>query len=220
MNNNRNSIAHPGSGYNFVICDICGKKLRSKDAHLVTAQYSPFKGCLVCANCTDEKNDKDRPYLPRIEKPLNPKYIRQEPVDQYVENENSDRLASKPRNLVATLDPIEDYIQLTWDGPLDAGSGMIVGYQVTRASPQLAYDLVIEDNTNLEASYYLDTEADINEEYTYTVRAITDVGDGAISDYGYYPAQHVSSSISYVLDGNNLIVQDGTGAYIEDGSSF
>ncbi len=213
------SISHPGSGYNYVICDICGKKLRSKDAHLVTAKYSPFKGCLVCANCVDEKNDKDRPYIPRVEKPLNPTFIRSEPADQYVVNENSDRLASKPRNLIVTLDPIEDYIQLTWDGASDPGSGMIIGYQITRANPQLSYESIVEDNTNSAATYYLDTTADIDEEYTYTVRAITDVGDGAISDYGYYPNQKVSSSIVYIYDGNGLVIQDGNSEYLLDEES-
>lgn len=213
------AITHPGSGYNFVICDICGKKLRSKDAQLVTAKYSPFKGLLVCADCVDEKNNKDRPYIPRVERPLNPRHIRQEQQDQYVDNTNSDRLSGAPKNLVATRDSMGEGIQLTWDGPDNPGTGRITGYQVTRANPQFAYDFIIEVNTDSPATYYLDTEADLTEEYTYTVAAVTDVGVGARSDYGFYPAQTVSSYIIYIMDGNNLVIQDGNGEYLLDGAS-
>lgn len=211
---------YPGSGSYYVICDICGIKLRRNEATLVVNKYSPNKNLLVCHKDLDEKNDKDRPIVARETLMPDPKYVRQEVSDSYLPNVISDRLASKPNLLTATLSPLENVIQLTWFGPDDAGSSRILGYQITRSSPQFHFDVIIEVSTDSDATYYIDEDADINLSYTYTVSAITDVGIGARSDYGFYPSQQVSSNISYVEDGNGLIIQDGNGEYILDGASF
>ena len=74
---------HPGDGYHYVICDVCGKKLRAKDATLITDKFNLLYQLLVCEDDVEETNPQQ--YIKSIkEKQISdPKYIRSEPTDTF-----------------------------------------------------------------------------------------------------------------------------------------
>lgn len=180
---------HPGSGYIWVVCDICGKEYRRKDTVLVNDPFNTQHGLVVCKWDLDQRNDQALPNRIRESVVPAPELIRVEKPDQFVTNDNDDTVPTAPRNLVATLSPIEDIIALYWDGPEDPGSSGIIGYEIIRTVP-LGSPVTIESQTATSATYYEDLTGDVDETYEYTVAAINSFGKGPASNIAYYPINH------------------------------
>ena len=201
------SKGYPGTSKRPLICDVCGFKMRLEDVTQVSDRYNPQNKLMVCKKDLDKLNPQFIPHKIPKDTFLSTPIVRPEPERlTYASNPLSDRLPGTPRDLIVVLEPLSNKLLLNWQGPIDVGSSPILGYVVTRASPQLSTQFVIESNTGTSASTYLDTSADINGEYTYQVAAFSVVGTGPYSNLAFWPIQTVPSDINYLITSDTLYV--------------
>ncbi len=204
----------------WTVCDVCAKQIRVEEATLVKDRYNLQNGFLVCQKCLDPTQTLLRPVKAMERPPAQLGKLRKPPSGVYSDNPNSSRVPSAPQRPIAYASTIGETVELRWEGPLDAGSDRIIGYCITRASPQAAYQVIINANTGISEPYYTDVEGLVDEEYTYTVAAINGFGVGAESEIAYYPANRVdplilSGAYSYLIDGEtNFTITTGDGDYI------
>lgn len=202
---------YPRGNYN-VICDICGRKIRRKEAMLVTDKYSTYYNFLVCKKDFDKTNPQASLKAVPERNYINPKYIRPALPDFYA-TDSPDVLPSAPLNLRASVNPLEDTILLQWDAPIITG-GRILGYTITKAEPQLAYQFTIEEDTGTELTTYEDLISDVDFEYTYSVAAINALGTGAYSALAFFPAVRAAPLTTYlVVSQSNFVLTTGDGTY-------
>ena len=185
---------YPGDGYYYIICDVCGKKIRRKDAVYIRDKFNLQNRLLVCKSDADHHNPQLRPFKAREYKA--PKLTRSEPTDYYV-SQTVGIAPTAPQQLSVTLDPINNYIDLFWLGPLDPGS-QITGYIIYQSVPQLGPPTVINANTNSIATFYQDTQSPISGSYTYWVAAINNFGISSMSAPAFFPSLQVDLSIDYL----------------------
>ncbi|MDE2655457.1 MAG: fibronectin type III domain-containing protein [Gemmatimonadota bacterium] len=92
---------------------------------------------------------------------------------------DDEMVASAPRNLEVTPGDALGAVNLTWDRPIQIGSWPITGYEAEATAPQRAMVAGEVDNTtdpaNPTAAF---TGLALGVEYTFTVHATTDGGDG------------------------------------------
>lgn len=207
---------YPGDGYYYIICDVCGIKIRRKDAVYITDRYNTQNKLLVCKKDADVAQPQLRPYKARERK--SPKITRSEPSDNYSINPNSSIAPSAPVQVRAFLDPLNNYVDLTWLGPDDPGTDQITGYVITRATPQLSTQVIINANTGNSATFYQDLSSDYTIKYTYTVAAINAYGTGPYSAVAFYPSQlfNITPPVpdGLLLTGSNSKLTTGTGQYL------
>ncbi len=206
------STKHPGSGYIYVICDVCGRKIRRKDAILIKDKYNTQNNLLVCKQDADKTNPQSIPYTVKERPIADPKSIRVEQPDTYTA-EQATRLPGAPRNLKAKAGHFSNQVELTWEGPIDGGSSRITGYQITRSDPQYMPQVVILDSTDGDVTAYTDATADIDTLYTYQISAINSAGVGEPSNIAPYPKQVEESDVNYLipsLTNNAFLLADGT----------
>ena len=211
---------YPGNGYVYVICDVCGGKFHQKDTVLIKDSWNLQNNLVVCRKDVDKANAQLRPST-TYEKPVPyPEKLRPPQKDQYVSNSIAAQLPSAPQQLTATINPLNGYIDLNWLGPEDSGSGYIIGYQITRAEPQYAYQFTLNSNTNTSLTFYEDITSDITHFYTYQVAAINGYGVGAVSNLALFPSQNVSSTINYLtVSQTNFVLTTSSGIPIRLGDS-
>lgn len=205
-----------GPGNAYIMCDVCGRKIKQKDAVLITDKYNTQYGLLVCKNDVDKTNQQNIPYSIRETQVQNPKLLRSEPTDRNTTNALSNRAPGSPTLLKATLHPLNDTIILQWQGPDNVGSDPITGYLITRASPQgEAYSTLVE-NTGITAMYYEDTDSSITESSEYTVYAINAYGTGTASNRGYFPniQAELGASERYLSTSSGLILETGNEEFL------
>jgi hypothetical protein len=208
---------YPGNEYYYVICDICGKQIRKKDAIYITDQYNKQNRLLVCKNDVDKRNEQSVPFT--VKESKIPTLTRPDAIGSDLSNANSSRVPSAPKLLKAYLDPINDVIDLSWFGPDDCGSDLIIGYAVYFTAPQLGTLQILMANTNNNLTFYQDYANVTSGSYAYGVRAINNFGMGAISELAYFPSYNdplvfnqryvVRSDDGFTLqtgDGINIIV--------------
>ncbi len=195
------SKGYPGTQRRPLICDVCGFKMRLEDVTQVHDRYNPQNKLIVCKKDLDKLNPQFIPHkIPKDIFLSTPGMVRPEPENlTYIDNPGSDRLPGAARNLKVQLEPISGQLLLTWDGPVDPGSSPILGYLITRASPQLSHQFTIEANTQTSGGMFLDATANVDAEYTYQVAAISNVGIGAVSNIAFWPIQEVPDTINYLL---------------------
>ena len=210
----KSGIRHPGSGYVYVICDVCGRKIRRKDAILIKDKYNTQNNLLVCKQDADKTNPQSIPYTVKERPIADPKSIRVEQPDTYTE-EQATRVPGAPKNLKAKTGHFSNQVELTWEGPDDGGSSRITGYQITRSSPQYMPQVVILSSTNGDVTAYTDTTADIDTLYTYQISAINSAGVGEPSNIAPYPKQVEESDVNYLIPSfsNDAFLLD-TGNYL------
>ena len=184
---------YPGNGYYYVLCDVCGKKLRAKDAVLITDKYNYLHNMLVCKDDADETNPADQIRAVRERQIDNPKNIRTESADTFVfissvdEIEGGDtsdptgRNAGVPQHLVI-IGASASFIELQWQGPDDSGSSAICSYKIERESPVGNGFSTIVADTDSVARYYKDTTVSASTQYNYRVSAINKNGTGSASN--------------------------------------
>jgi hypothetical protein len=203
---------HPGRDYVKVICDVCGGQFRQKDTIRITDKYNHQYGLVVCKADADEINEQSLPNR-HVDKPISqPEILRPERTDSFAVNLNDDRVPGAPRNPFAQVNPINDTIDLFWQGPEDTGSSGIIGYIIQRADPQLSYYDILSANTGTEYTYYQDLTADTSAEYSYKIAAINSFGTGAYSEEFFWPVNRTTwSDLTYLLisPANEALVIDG-----------
>lgn len=189
--NRRNNEIYPGIDNRFVICDVCGKKFRVKDTVRIVDRYNLLNNMIVCLEDADKTNPQIKPIRIHEDLLLRKDYVRPEATHMtYTNLENEDTIGSAPRNLVAIPDSSGIYVQLIWDGPLDYGNALVLGYKIYRGDQQVDILSVINPNTHSLATYYLDLSSDTSSEYFYAVSMVTDLGESGLSNYAYFPKQH------------------------------
>jgi hypothetical protein len=77
---------YPGTGMHYVICAVCGKKVRYKDTTMSMNRYNSQYRLLVCL----EDADKDNPQA----EPLHIKADRQSPPARQIGSEQTDQFVS------------------------------------------------------------------------------------------------------------------------------
>lgn len=195
--NRRNREIYPGIDNRFVICDVCGKKFRVKDTVHIVDRFNLLNNMIVCLEDADRTNPQIKPIRIHEDLLLRKDYVRPEATHMtYTNLENEDTIGSAPRNLVATIEPLNNKIQLVWNGPSDYGNARVLGYRIYRGDQPINLLSVIESNTDSLATYYLDTTADINNEYVYAVSMVTDLGESALSNYAYFPKYNEPTFLS------------------------
>ena len=183
---------YPGNGYYYVLCDVCGRKIRAKDAVLITDKYNLLNNMLVCKADADETNPQQYVKAVRERQIDNPRYIRSEGTDRSVfasepdEIENADssdptgRTASAPKYLVI-IGASSSQIELQWLGPDDAGSSAPTGYKIERESPTGdGFSTLV--TTSTPAQYYKDTTVSTSTQYNYRVSVVNIAGAGDTSN--------------------------------------
>jgi hypothetical protein len=178
----------------YVICDICGKKLRARDAVLIKGRLHTQKNLLVCRNDVTEVNPQQ--YLPVTpERQIrDPHLIRSEQPDrfQFIDSYSeilsgettlpSGNAPSAPTTLTVNGDGTHTHIELRWQGPDYPGSGAISGYKIERESPIGGGFSTLVANTETVGTYYLDTTVSVSTQYNYRVSAINRFGTSTASN--------------------------------------
>lgn len=206
---------HPGTGYIKAVCDVCCGVFYRKDLIYVTDPYNFQKGLFVCKDDLDKRNPGVLP-IKHVERPCpSPELIRPELDPIYSINENDNRAPSAPRNGKAIGDPVDDYIDIYFDAPIDTGSSGILGYIVKRTTPQTNNDYT-ELNTNSGTPFYIDSAANISLEYTYKVAAYNSFGTGPYSELFYWPIPDLPPTGETYLSTSQSddIITTGTSYYI------
>lgn len=82
-----NSNKYPGDNYYYIICDICGKKVRRKDAYRSGTSINSAQNLLVCKKDLDILNPQDlvKAKADRIALPGNE--ARPEGIDQFLQRD-------------------------------------------------------------------------------------------------------------------------------------
>ncbi len=189
---------HPGAGYVYVICDVCGRKVRRKDTQKVNDRWNLQNGLVVCKWDIDKVNEQNKPIKVKEKLITNPKDLRSEPTDRFESPDVDDRAPSAPQKLEAKASILGDDVELFWRGPEDVGTSRITGYQIDRSAPQFGTYETLTSNTGTNSTYYLDTSADPSQTYTYIVYAINGAGTSLASNEAPYPTQIVSSATNYL----------------------
>ena len=176
----------------YIICDVCGVKIRARDAVLIKDKYNLLHNMLVCKADADKTNPQTFIQAVKETQLGDPAYIRSEGTDTFVfidtvaqieDGDTSDpsgRTANAPRFLT-TLSVSTTEIELMWQGPENIGSSSPEGYKIERESPVGGGFSTVTANTNSPASYYKDTGLTSGTQYNYRVSAVNRDGTGTAS---------------------------------------
>lgn len=85
------SLKYPGDGYYYILCDVCGGKVRLKDAIQVKDKYNFLNGLLVCKE--DYEKTNPQAYLRARKERRNPVISRGEGLSVSAELEDMDNYA-------------------------------------------------------------------------------------------------------------------------------
>lgn len=208
---------YPGDGYHYVQCDICGSKVRAKDAQIIPDKFSDKKNLIVCKDDVDKTNPQQYLRAFRERQISHPQYIRSEGSDVFLKDGSEDRLPSAPR-YINVIGASSDGIELQWLGPEDVGSSGLIGYAIKRSSPCGGTQTVLIANTGSTATYYLDTTGSLTGNYGYSVAAINCFGTGAYSEENCFPPSYVVPSEAYLVTdaGVELVTDATTTTYITE----
>lgn len=181
------------AGSYYVICDVCGRKLRQNQTVLIKDKYNLLNNMLVCKKDADKTNPQAYVRAVKERQIDSPKLIRSEGTDQFVFASEVDEIytadASDPTGrapgvprLLYIAGASSTQVELRWFGPEDSGSSAIKGYKVERESPTGGgFSTVIADTTSV-ATYYKDTTTSASTQYNYRVSAINDYTTGSVSN--------------------------------------
>ncbi len=178
---------YPGNGMYYIYCDVCGAKIRAKNAVYIRDKYSTQTNLLVCKRDVDITNPQTLTEVRRERQIDNPRLIRSEPADRivYIDDpsqieggDTSDptgRTPGEPRYLAIT-DTSTTTISLCWTGPIDPGTPYITGWKIERESPVGGGFSTTTADTGSEALAYKDTGLTTGTTYNYRVSAINAAG--------------------------------------------
>jgi len=185
---------YPANGYYYIICDVCGRKVRARDAVLINDKYNYLNGLLVCKDDADLTNPQTYIRSFRDRQVREPKLLRTEATDQFEyidttaqieDGDTSDPATGDapgaPTDL--TVEPDSSTIViLRWRmDKTSVGSSNISGYKIERESPEGNGFSTVVSNTNSPALYYSDSGLSASTEYNYKVSAINSYGTSSAS---------------------------------------
>ena len=213
-------LSYPGDGYMYVLCDVCGRKVRQRDTVVIRDRYNLQNNLVVCREDADKPNPHLRPLFIRERQLPNPKQVRGDVADKYA-SYTSTQVPSAPRLLTVTNEALSQQIMLSWQGPDNCGDSQIIGYQIVRSNHSNSPGTVIIADTLSYNTMAFDTTGVIGTFYGYQVAAINSAGVGALSDICYYPYYVYSAIVDIVTSdtGQQLVTTDTgysvitTGAY-------
>lgn len=181
-----------------LICDVCGRQIRVKDAVIGMDKYSTHYRLVMCRKDFDGVDPQLAPIYPRKETQLSYKqFIRpdKEEVDKTydwidtIEEIEAGRSSSvlsgnaptAPRNLKLDI-ILSDSITLAWTFPEASNGGSIQGYKIERESPTGGGFSTLVANTESPSAFYEDTTVSAATEYNYRVSAINRSGTSSASN--------------------------------------
>lgn len=186
------SHRYPGNLNYNVICDVCGIKLRAKDAIQIRDKYNTLNNLVVCRKDADKTNPQQLlgTVKPRQEKPL--KWVRPEnetatyvyagtaaEIESPASSASDGRAAGAPQHLTI-IGATASSVELEWYGPDNAGSSPASGYVIQRESPVGGGFSTLATLTQA-ALYYNDTSVSASTQYNYKVAIVNDSGTGDYS---------------------------------------
>lgn len=189
MAKNLSKTKYPGNGYYYVICDICGRKVRAKDTRRATDAL--HKGLIVCK--ADYDKDNPQTYLRSFKERPMPSYNRGEQDDKFhfisdpSEIDTGDlsdptgRTPGAARQLTA-VGASASHVDLHWFGPYDTGSRAISGYKIERESPVGGGFSTLVSDTAVVQTVYTDTSVAASTQYNYRVTPLNIEGAGSASN--------------------------------------
>ncbi len=184
---------YPGEGMYYVLCDVCGKKMRARDAISINDKFNTLSKMLVCPQDVDKTNPQQYLKARRERQIRNPDLIRSEQTDNFAfisspsEIEGGDvsdpsgRNPSAP-NYLTIFSSSATIVELIWKGPVDPGSSAIKGYKIERESPVGGGFSTVTADTGSVATYYKDTGLSASAVYNYRVSAVNNNGTGSTSN--------------------------------------
>lgn len=200
-------MRYPGTDHVYVLCDVCGRKVRRKDTQRITDKWNLQHGLIVCKWDVDNVNEQNKPH--RIKETIisQPKMMRSEPSDGYATPGTDDRTPGAPRQLRATASTLGSSVDLNWLGPIDVGTSQITGYKIERSELvsngyngfEYGAFAVLTADSGSGNTYYNDTTATVSSSYAYRVSAINGAGTGTVSDLAYYPTGASEVVLDYLL---------------------
>ena len=173
---------HPGTGFHYIICGICGKKMRANEGRMAKALR--HKGWVVCQADLDDDNPQNYLKSVRESKPPPPLWNKGEgDTDTFIVNTLTNQVPGPPKHLTI-IGATDTSITMQWLGPNNSGSGAIQGYKIEREYPEGSGFTTIETNTLELGGYYVDTPLDTVPGVTvcYRVSAINNAGTGNPSE--------------------------------------
>jgi hypothetical protein len=191
-------VKHPGSDYVYVICDVCGRKVRRKYTQLVRDKWNFQNRLVVCRWDLDKINPQVIPYKHKERLVTSPETLRSEPSDRYITPDTDNRVPGVPQKLEARASTLGSTVELFWRGPVDVGTSQITGYLIERQEPQGAVWTVLISDSGSGNTYYNDTSASVSAEYTYRVAAINGAGTGSYSNEADYPRKIAEDNYIYL----------------------
>ena len=206
IKNNR----YPGDGEYYIICAVCGKKMRAKEGRLAESIY--HKNLVVCQD--DYDIDNPQTYLRSVKERQPPPAIwnrGEAQSDSFVTNTETNRVPGPPKELTF-ISLTTTFAEIQWLGPDDAGSGAISGYKIEVASPAAGAFTTVVSDTGTVSTYYKHTST-IEEgiEVCYRVSAINDFGTGTSS---------TATCQSQESGTNFIITEDGTDYITTEAGDF
>ena len=180
------------SGSHNVICHVCGRKIKAKDAVIVRDKYNTQNNLIVCKRDYDPTHPFQYPFKVGPEKTLNPREVSPDSTPEFfyaltaddmanpIAGSPTDRTASAPLHLRIISGSPGD-VRLIWEGPYDVGSGSPTGYRIQRESPVGGGFSTLETTTVVQL-YYIDTTTSASTEYNYQVAAVNSAGVGDYSE--------------------------------------
>lgn len=78
---------YPGDGYYYVCCDVCGSKIRARDAIEIMDKYNYLNRMVVCKDDADKTNPQNHPIILKDRNIAHPLKIRSEPTDTFIDFE-------------------------------------------------------------------------------------------------------------------------------------
>lgn len=185
-------LRYPGNGAFYVLCDVCGFKIRARDAVRIQDKYNTLNGMVVCKKDADETNPGQKVRSKKEKQIGNPKLIRSEGEDSYRYNNDPDLIDSRGTSAIGSRSPTAPRFltvynataaltELVWLPPLESGSDALLGYKIERESPVGGGFSTIATIT-VASGYYKDTTTVASTQYNYRVSAYSDVGYGAVSN--------------------------------------
>ena len=186
-------MRHYKSGSYYVICDVCGRKLRQNQTVLIKDKHNLLNNMLVCKKDADKTNPQSYVRAVKEHQIDSPKLIRSEGADQFVFASEVDEIytadASDPTGrapevprLLFIAGATASQVELRWFGPEDSGSSAIKGYKIERESPTGGGFSTVTSDTQSVATYYKDTTVSASTQYNYRVSAINDYTTGSVSN--------------------------------------
>lgn len=184
---------YPGDGFYYVLCDICGRKIRAKDAIYINDKFNLHSKLLVCKDDADETNPQTYIKAKTDRQLENPSIIRSEGSDRFVfidtaaqieDGDTSDptgRNPGAPKQL-SIVGGSASTVDLRWFGPDDSGSSVISGYKIERESPVGGGFSTLTSDSGSVATVYTDTTVSASTQYNYRVSAINNNGTGSASN--------------------------------------